>query len=175
MRRRPGTNGSSLVSAEQLGHDLFVRTRAGTPRGNPLVMCREGGLDLRLFQGFRRGVPFYRTEPPQIRERDDGGGLPAEVDHLVRLFRVRLVSRLHTHTVNGTGDRSGGPGDALRHRPADQILDGVNHGPFGEKNFFIPDGHWAYGPSRECGRTGGKGRDAGRRLGRQASIEVGGW
>jgi predicted house-cleaning noncanonical NTP pyrophosphatase (MazG superfamily) len=31
---------------------------------------------------------------------------------------------------------------------ADQILNGLNHGPFGEKNFFIPNGHWAYGPSR---------------------------
>jgi hypothetical protein len=23
----------------------------------------------------------------------------------------------------------------------DEIRNGVNHGPFGEKNFFIPDGH----------------------------------
>ena len=34
---------------------------------------------------------------------------------------------------------------------------GGNQGPFGEKNFFIPDGHWAYDPSRECGRTGAGG------------------
>ena len=29
------------------------------------VPVREGGLDFRLFQGFRReGVAFYCTEPP---------------------------------------------------------------------------------------------------------------
>src|ERR1035437_10166196 len=32
-----------------------------------------------------------------LRERDDGGGLPAEVDHLVRLGRIRVPGRLHTH------------------------------------------------------------------------------
>jgi hypothetical protein len=53
-------------------------------------VCREGGLDLRLFQGFGRGVPFYRTEAPQLRKRDDGGGLAAEVDDLVRLGRIRV-------------------------------------------------------------------------------------
>ena len=25
---------------------------------------------------------------------------------------------------------------------ADQLLNGLNHGPFGEKNFNIPNGHW---------------------------------
>jgi hypothetical protein len=33
-------------------------------------------------------------------------------------------------------------------RGADRILNGVNHGPFGEKNFIIPNGHWPYGLSR---------------------------
>ena len=94
MRSRPGTTGSSLVAAEQFGHDVFVRPRAWASRGDPLVVCREGGLDLRLFQGFRRGVPFYRTEPPQLRERDNDGGLAAEVDHLVRFVPVRVVSCL---------------------------------------------------------------------------------
>lgn len=28
----------------------------------------------------------------------------------------------------------------------------MNHGPFGEKNFFIPNGHWPYGPGRAMGR-----------------------
>jgi len=28
----------------------------------------------------------------------------------------------------------------------------MNHGPFGEKNFFIPNGHWTYGPSRAMRR-----------------------
>jgi hypothetical protein len=36
---------------------------------------------------------------------------------------------------------------------ADQILNGVNHGPFGEKNFFIPNGHGPYGPSRAMRRV----------------------
>jgi len=64
IRSPPETTGSSLVAAEQLGHDVFVRSRSGTPCGDPLVVRREGGLDLRLLQGLRRGVPFYRTEPP---------------------------------------------------------------------------------------------------------------
>ena len=37
-------------------------------------------------------------------------------------------------------------------RKADRILEGLNHGPFGEKNFFIPDGHWRYGPGRAMWR-----------------------
>ena len=49
MRSRPGTTGSSLLTAEQLSHDVFVRPRAGAPRSDPLVVCREGGLDLGLF------------------------------------------------------------------------------------------------------------------------------
>ena len=32
------------------------------------------------------------------------------------------------------------------------MADRGNQGPFGEKNFFIPDGHWPYGLSR--GRAG---------------------
>jgi hypothetical protein len=50
-------------------------------------------------------------------------------------------------------DSGPGAGDG-----ADAIRDGVNHGPFGEKNFFIPNGHWPYGarllttgPARERG------------------------
>jgi hypothetical protein len=39
-------------------------------------------------------VPFYRTEAPQLRKRDDGGGLATEVDHLVRLGRIRDRVRL---------------------------------------------------------------------------------
>lgn len=27
---------------------------------------------------------------------------------------------------------------------------GENHGPFGGKNFSIPDGHWRYGPRPGC-------------------------
>jgi hypothetical protein len=29
---------------------------------------------------------------------------------------------------------------------------GQNHGPFGERNFFITDAHWPYGPGRAMGR-----------------------
>jgi hypothetical protein len=42
--------------------------------------------------------------------------------------------------------------DVERRAGADQILNGVNHGPFGQKNFFVPDGHWPYGPSRAMPR-----------------------
>jgi hypothetical protein len=35
---------------------------------------------------------------------------------------------------------------------ADHVLDGLNHGPFGEKNFLIPEGDWRYGLSRGRGR-----------------------
>lgn len=42
---------------------------------------------------------------------------------------------------------SGGGG----HPGADQIRNGLNHGPFGEKNFFIPNGH---GPTVRAGRCG---------------------
>jgi len=55
-------------------------------------MRRDRGFDLRLFQGFRRGMPFHRPEPPKLRERNDSCGLPAEVDELVRLGRFRVSS-----------------------------------------------------------------------------------
>ena len=45
--------GSSLVAAEQFGHDVFVGSCAGTSRGEPLVMRRQGSVDLRLLQCFR--------------------------------------------------------------------------------------------------------------------------
>ena len=70
-------------------------------------MRREGSLDLRLFHGFRRSVPLHCTEPPQLGEWDDGGGLPPQVDHLVRLSRFWAASRLSAHAVNGAGRISG--------------------------------------------------------------------
>ena len=77
-----------------------MRSRSWTPRGHPFVVGGEGGLDFGLFQRFGGGVPFNRPEPSQIRQRNDGSSLPAEVDHLVRLG---AVSRLHSHTGNDTG------------------------------------------------------------------------
>src|ERR1035441_3692783 len=97
-RASPGATG--LVESK---FPLKSNACAGTPRGDPFVMRRESGLDLRLLQGFPRSVPLHRPEPPQLRERDDGGGLPAEVDHLVRLGRIRVPGRLHTHEFNRTG------------------------------------------------------------------------
>jgi hypothetical protein len=46
-------------------------------------------------------VAFYRPEPSQLAERDNGGGLSAEVNHLERLDRIRAPGRLcgHTSTV----------------------------------------------------------------------------
>jgi hypothetical protein len=37
-------------------------------------------------------------------------------------------------------------GSAEYRAGAEQVLNGLNHGPFGEKNFFIANGHWPYGP-----------------------------
>ena len=65
-------------------------------------MHRESGLDLRLLQGIPRSVPLHRPEPPQLREWDDGGGLPAQVDHLERLGRIRLMARAARRPVYGT-------------------------------------------------------------------------
>jgi hypothetical protein len=127
MRPRPGSTGFSLVTAEELGHDVFVRSRAGAPGGDPFVVGREGGLDLRFFQGFGRGVPFHCPEPPEFRKRDDRGGLPAEVDHLVRFGWFRAGSRLETHTANGTGQRPGGPGGAT----VQKRMGSIGHGSFG--------------------------------------------
>jgi hypothetical protein len=93
MKWPRATNGSSLVVAEQLGHCVLVGPCAGTPNGDPFVMRRQGGLDLRFLQRFRRGVPLYRPEPPQLGEWDNGGGLAAEVDHLERLNRIRALGR----------------------------------------------------------------------------------
>ena len=47
---------------------------------------------------------------------------------------------------------------------ADRVLSEENHGPFGEKNFFIPNGHWPYGPSRAMRRCA-RGLDLGQDLG----------
>jgi len=59
---------------------MLMRQRARAPRGDPFVMRRERRLDL----GLGRGVPLHRPQPPQLRERDDRGGLAAEVDYLIR-------------------------------------------------------------------------------------------
>ena len=79
-------------------------------------MCREGGLDLGLFKGLRRGAPFYRTEPPQLCKPDDGGGLAAQVDDLLRLGRIRVLVRSDAHRFHRTGHRSGGPDGTLRRK-----------------------------------------------------------
>jgi hypothetical protein len=45
------------------------------------------------------------------------------------------------------------PGRLSTGQGADRILNGLNHGPFGEKNFFIPNGHWLCGPNRAMRRV----------------------
>jgi len=52
----------------------------------------------------------------EFRERDDGGGLPAEVDHLVRLGRIRAGSRLHTHMATVPDNDVADPTAWLRSR-----------------------------------------------------------
>src|SRR5580704_11788218 len=52
----------------------------------------------------------------EFRERDDGGGLPAEVDHLVRFGRFRAGSRLHTHMATVLDNDVADPTARLRSR-----------------------------------------------------------
>ena len=72
-------------------------------------MCRERGLDLGLLQSFGRSVPLHRPEASKLRERDDRGCLPAEMDHLVWLGLFRVASRLDTHTATVPDTGSQGP------------------------------------------------------------------
>lgn len=78
--------------------------------GAPFVMRRESGLDLRLLQGFPRSVPLHGPEPPQLRERDDGGGLPVQVDHLqvVQVDHLQVGAAAHVVICQGQGVRSSG-------------------------------------------------------------------
>ena len=52
----------------------------------------------------------------------------------------------------GVQQVSAEPHDWAYRAGADQIRNGFDHGPFGEKNFFIPNGHWPYGPRRATWR-----------------------
>jgi hypothetical protein len=103
-----GSIRSSLVAAEELSHDIFVRSRAGAPGGNPFVVGHEGGLNLRFFSSLGRSMPFNRPKPPQLAQRNDGGRLPAEVDYLVWLGWLWTAGRLHGHVGNSTGHGPGG-------------------------------------------------------------------
>ena len=57
------------------------------------VKPRQVGLARNALAGWLEGRPradeavLVASEPPQLRERDDDGGLAAEVDHLVRFVR----------------------------------------------------------------------------------------
>jgi hypothetical protein len=44
-------------------------------------------------------VTLNGPKAPQLRQRDDRGGLPAEVDDLVRLTRVWITRRLRARTI----------------------------------------------------------------------------
>ena len=84
MRARRATTQSSLVAAEQFGHRLFVGYRTRPTRGHPLSVVSQCGLYFGLFEHLGWSTTFYRPEPPELRQRDDRGGLTTEVDHLVR-------------------------------------------------------------------------------------------
>jgi len=120
-------------------------------------MCRKRGLDLRLFQSFRRGVPLNRPKPTELRERHDRGGLPAEVNHLVRLGRFRAGSRLHTHmatvpdndVANPTArlprsgqDRQGAAGQRIP-----RLISRATGPPY-HKSSFRPNGQWYHSSAR---------------------------
>src|SRR5262249_32975055 len=66
---------------------------------HPLLVSGQRCLYLGFFQDLSRGAPFHRPEPSQVGERNDGGGLPAKVDHLIRLMRVLVAGRLRGHST----------------------------------------------------------------------------
>ena len=90
---------SSLMPAEQFGHGLLVGDRAGTARGHPLPVVRQRSFYLGLLQDPSGGVALDCLQPPQFRQRNDRGGLPAKVDHLVRLAVALIIGRKRTHTA----------------------------------------------------------------------------
>src|SRR5450755_69868 len=102
--RTPGpqeTTRSSRRATEQLGHRLLMGDRPRPARGHPLPVAGQRGFYLGLLQDLGRSEVLHRAKAPQFRQRDDRGGLPAEVDHLVRLTRVRIVRWLGAHNRHG--------------------------------------------------------------------------
>ncbi len=87
------------MAAEQLRHRLLMGDRARAARGHPLPVTRQRGLYLRLLPDPGGRVMLNGPKAPQLRQRDDRGGLPAEVDDLVRLTRVWITRQLRAHTI----------------------------------------------------------------------------
>jgi len=81
----------SSLAAQQPGHRLLVGECAGTTCGGPFPVRSESCLYLGVLQELGRGTAFSRPQPPQLRERDEGGSLAAQVDHLIGLVRVRVA------------------------------------------------------------------------------------
>jgi hypothetical protein len=75
------------------GHKLAVRDiAAGDPvrRYGQVIGFAQTGIAAGE-QDLGRSAVLHRAKASQLRQRDDRGGLPAEVDHLVRLTRVRIA------------------------------------------------------------------------------------
>lgn len=73
--------------------------RARAARGHPLPVTCQRGLYLRFLQGRCGRVPLDGPKALQLRQRDNRGSFPAEVNDLVRFTRVCITRRLGTHTV----------------------------------------------------------------------------
>src|SRR6266702_5637984 len=98
MLSPPATTRFSLA-AEQLGHCLLMRDRTRTASSDPLPVACECRLNLGCLQDLSRSVALHRPEPPEIGDRDDRGGFPAEVDHFVRRSRIWVTSRMYAHAA----------------------------------------------------------------------------
>jgi riboflavin biosynthesis pyrimidine reductase len=106
--RRPDSTRSSLLAAEQSGHDVFVRLRTGAPGGDPFIVCREGGLDLAAL------IRVLRTRGC-ARVFVEGGGVTVSL-----FLEAKLLDRLHVAIAPLLiGD--GRP--AIRLRPPDTLGD----------------------------------------------------
>jgi len=69
---------------KQLGHDYLVGNGAARSAGRfPRLVLRDGGVDLRLLDLLGRGVLPERCEHAVLTQRNNHGGLAAQMNHLV--------------------------------------------------------------------------------------------
>ena len=55
----------------------LVEAAPGRPAGHPLPVVSQRSFYLGLLQDPNGGVALDRLQPPQFRQRNDRGGLPA--------------------------------------------------------------------------------------------------
>ena len=59
-----------------------------------------------------------------------------------------VPQRSRSWRVGGQGGDRHADGDECLELGAGRVLNEENHGPFGERNLIIPNGHWLCGPSQ---------------------------